>query len=360
MGTHSLRMKRGLMDRLRHVRSSALPASAKTYEGDHHNNEKPPIHAPAKAEVETSHRGRSGDRAAKRTKSKGRPVHREGSLDMEELDTKLEHYARISKHPKWNDTRDQARADSMEDESDPEHLEQAASTQSTGQAAAAAAHGIGSRLHPSDQTEEEQPGPSSDYETFIREAEEDDRRRGPPEGGKGHGSSNGRGRVEQPLNSFYSNNWMARSEPPEKLSEIQESGDEEDDDDNAGGDRVSASASASGSSDNNTSVRGGGVGLGVVGGGTTASKDVAASAAAPRMPPLPRAHTDPCGVQGSSSSRHIQFSAGTGEAGGERMGGRRGSGASCTQHRMKSPPRPVRRQRSMIKVIADYIRPTRD
>lgn len=60
------------------------------------------------------------------------------------------------------------------------------------------------------------------------------------------------------------------------------------------------------------------------------------------------------GVQGS---RRVQFSSGTGEAG-ERPGGRRGSGASC--NRMKSPPRPVRRQRSMMRVIADYIRPPRD
>ncbi|KUI53764.1 hypothetical protein VP1G_01059 [Cytospora mali] len=297
MGAQSVSKKRGLMDRLRQVRSAALPASATSYE----NNEKSLIYPPKHSEVDTSHRGRSGERPS----AKSRPAHREGALDIEELDTKLERFARTSGHP-------QGTTRTMDDGSDCDPLEQVTRAEPTSQAeAAAATKGTGSWSDlPGDG---EEPGPSSDYETFIREAEEDDRRRGPSS--KGHNAAPGRGR-EPPLNSFYSNNWMAQSEPQQKLSEIQESGDEDD-----------SSSSSSKSS---------------VGEGTAdMAKDVA-----PRMS-LPRAHTESC-VQ----ARHVQFA-------GERAGGRRGSGASCT-HRLKSPPRPVRRQRSMIKVITDYIRPARD
>ncbi|KUI69087.1 hypothetical protein VM1G_04356 [Cytospora mali] len=289
MGAQSVSKKRGLMDRLRQVRSAALPASATSYE----KYEKPPIYPPTHAEVDTLHRGRSGERPS----AKSRPAHREGALDIGELDTKLERFARTSRHPRGT-------MQTMDDGSDCDPLERVARPESTSQAAAAAAaaKGAGSRSDlPGDG---EEPGTSSDYETFIREAEEDDRRRGPSS--KEHNTAPGRGR-EPPLNSFYSNNWMAQSEPQQKLSEIQESGDE----DGSGG--SSKSSGGEGTAD--------------------MAKD-----AAPRMS-LPRAHTESC-VQ----ARHVQFA-------GERAGGRRGSGASCT-HRLKSPPRPVRRQRSMIKTTS--------
>ncbi|ROW05174.1 hypothetical protein VSDG_00592 [Cytospora chrysosperma] len=281
-------------------------------------------------------------RQARPSSAKARPGQRgrHGGLDMEELDTKLEHHAAILRHPGWHATlrRGQAGPVSTDDDDDDDDD---------------GPDGVG----PLDQQQKQQkqkqqvagnqpaPGPSSDYEAFLREAEEDDRRRAPER--RGHGPA-ARGR-KLPLNSFYSNNWAAGSEPlpppVEKLPGIQESGPGPHD--GGGGGSDSGGGGGSSSSSKGTSPGG----TGAVRGGS--------SHGAPRRPSPPRAHTDPCGGGGSGvqGSRRVQFSSGTGEVG-ERLGGRRGSGASC--NRMKSPPRPVRRQRSMMRVIADYIRPPRD
>lgn len=287
-------------------------------------------------------------RQARPSSAKARPGQRgrHGGLDMEELDTKLEHHAAILRHPGWHATlrRGQAGAVSTDDDDDdgPDSvgpLDQQQKQQKQKQQQVA-----GNQPPPPPPGRAGQdPGPSSDYEAFLREAEEDDRRRAPE-----HGPA-ARGR-ELPLNSFYSNNWAAGSEPApapaEKLPGIQESGPCPHDGADGGSSGGSSSSSSKGTSPGGTgAVRGG------------------YSHGAPRRPSPPRAHTDPCGgggsggVGGVQGSRRVQFSSGTGEAG-ERPGGRRGSGASC--NRMKSPPRPVRRQRSMMRVIADYIRPPRD
>lgn len=326
------------MDRLRQVRSAALPTSKRTSEKDF-NNEKtpiqqPPAKAPAKAPVDDSQRGRSDDWARRPSTKGGDTHHLEGHLNMDELDSKLEQHARISQHPQWSPPRyHRSPTDTLEDDSDCGPLEYVMSAESTIQGA----EGVGSpHQHLPYQADEQ--GHSSDFQAFIREAEEDDRCGGPKE----HAPP-GRGR-EPALNLFYSNNWAARSEPPQKLSEIQESGDED------GGDSSRRYSSDSGEGTPPAAAAS-------VSGGPSApgwDTDAAGDFVAPRKP-LPRAHTEPCGQAGS---RRVQFSRGTSEAG-ERTGGRRGSGASCTQ-RLKSPARPVRRQRSMIKVISEYIRPQRD
>lgn len=303
MGAQTLGKKHGLMDRLRHVRSSAVPAPAGSTRDGGHGGEEPPAACPPPQaeELGAPPRGRPpGGRA------RGPPpptkARRDGALDVQELDTRLEQYARASGPPR----RDRSAGGDDDGEPGGEGLRRVASAGSAGAA-------------------------SSDFQAFLREAEEDDRH------DRGHGAP-GRGRELQqqpPLNPFYSNGWAARSEPPEKLSEVEESGGED------GG----CSSSSSG-------------GEGSGSGGGLADGDKDAADAAPRMPPLPRANTDPCGVQQGGGGRHVQFTSGTGGAG-ARPGGRRGSGASCTQ-RLKSPPRPVRRQRSMMKVISDYIRLPRD
>ncbi|ROW13986.1 hypothetical protein VPNG_04099 [Cytospora leucostoma] len=229
-----------------------------------------------------------------------------------------------------------------------------------------------------DQAGERQPRPS-DYDMFIRQAEEDDQRRTAKAGKQQQQQpppSN-----SPPLNPFYSNNWASQPDPPggnstNRLAEIQES----DDEDAFSSASASASTSTSSSTEHTPAAdpcnpqhpappsRGGAGGTTTTAGAAARDDNDVASSAARRFSLPRRALTEPCvqqagGVGGVGGGRHVQFSRNAPEVGErekererERLGGRRGSSGSSCAHRLKSPPRPVRRQRSMMKMIADYIR----
>lgn len=330
MGTKSLNRKPSLVDRLRQLRTAALAPSKTTF-----STEKRPLYVPIQTagEQPTAY---YRDEAPNEPMSNPQPrsYYPEKGLDLEELDSKLEQYAKRSLESADTVTdgaepdglsgretfglqrrHDQAStADASDDgpERDPSAcLEPVASLQPPSQ-------GVGSveswLVSPKSAAEESQP---SDYELFMREAVEAERQR------LGSNDQNSRPTREPPLNHFYSSTWDHQSRPSPKLAEIQEAGDDIAGDSDS--ERQALSSEASSERDD-------------------------ANLAPPPKSTLSRANTDLTGM-----GRRVTFSNTCVPR--ERVE-RRASAPGCAT-RVKSPSRPVRKQRSIKQLIADYIRPPR-
>lgn len=341
MGTKSLNRKPSLVDRLRQLRSAALSPSKATF-----MTEKRPSYVPIQPVEEhpaTYFRDEGPNKPTSNPRS--RSYYPEKGLDLDELDAKLEQYAKRSlgtaeteadtgsdgppgrETPGVQQTYDQAStADDSDDEPerDPSScLEPVASLQPPSQ-------GVGS-VESSLIAPQQAPGESklSDYELFMREAEEAERQR------MENKDKPSRPTREPPLNPFYSNNWdHPQSQPSPKLAEIQEDAD----DDAREGHEAHATLGDEDSDRQALSSE-------------TSSEKGDANAAPPKST-ISRANTDVTGGGG----RHIKFSNTCAPR--ERGMERRASAPSCAT-RVKSPSRPVRKQKSIKQLIADYIRPPR-
>lgn len=339
MGIKSLNRKPSLVDRLRQLRTAALAPSKATF-----LTEKRPSYVPIQTvgEQPTAH---YRDEAPHKPMSnpRSRSYFPEKGLDLEELDSKLEQYAKRSLESADTETdvepdglpgreafglqrrSDQAStAEASDDgpERDPSScLEPVASLQPPSQ-------GVGSvescLVSPKSGAEESQP---SDYELFMREAVEAERQR------IESNDQAPRPAREPPLNHFYSNNWDHQSRPSPKLRGIQEAGD-----DNAREGEEEAHA-VTGDVDSERQVL-----------SSEASSEGGDANLAPPKSTLSRANTDLSGM-----GRRVTFS--NTYVPRERVE-RRASAPSCAT-RVKSPSRPVRKQKSIKQLIADYIRPPR-
>lgn len=338
MGTKSLNRKPSLVDRLRQLRSTALSPSKATF-----MTEKRPSYVPIQP-MDENPATHFRDEGSKKPTSipRSRSYYPEKSLDLEELDSKLEQYAKralesaeIEKDtesvgPPGRETSgvhqmsDQAStADDSDDEPerDPSScLEPVASLQPPSQ-------GVGS-VESCLVAPQQEPGASnpSDYEIFMREAEEAERQR------MENKDNPSRPNREPPLNPFYSNNWDHQSQPSPKLAEIQEAADDDVREDHE-------AHATSGYQDSDRQAL-----------SSESSSEKGDANAAPPKSTISRANTDVTG-----GGRHIKFS--NTRAPRERVE-RRASAPSCAT-RVKSPSRPVRKQRSIKQLIADYIRPPR-
>lgn len=339
MGTKSLNRKPSLVDRLRQLRSVALAPSKATF-----MTEKRPSYVPIRP-VDEHPATHFRDEGPKKPMSvpRSRSYYPEKSLDLEELDFKLEQYAKKSLEStgtetdsemdgppgrgppagvqRMNDQASTAEASEDEPERDPSScLEPVASLQPPSQ-------GVGSvescLVAEQQATEESKP---SDFELFMREAEEAERQR------MENKDKPSRPVREPPLNHFYSNNWDHQSQPSPKLAGIQEAAD-----DDAREGHGAHATSGDRDSDRQTMSSG-------------ASSEKRDANAAPLKSTISRANTDVTG-----GGRHIKF--GNTCVPRELME-RRASAPSCAT-RVKSPSRPVRKQKSIKKLIADYIRPPR-
>ncbi|KAG8167778.1 hypothetical protein KVR01_003467 [Diaporthe batatas] len=327
MGTKSLNRRPSLVDRLRQLRTATLSPSKATF-----LTEKRPSYVPIHTDAEqtTAHyRDEEPHKPMSNPWSRSRSYYPGKSLDLEELDAKLEQYAQRSLESAdadfglygVNDQASTAEASDDGPERDPSScLEPVASLQPPSQ-------GVGSvescLVSPTSAAQESQP---SDYELFMREALEAERQRIEDNG------QAPRPAREPPLNPFYSNNWDHQSRPSPKLGGIQEAGD-----DNAreGGDAHAVPGhvdSERRALSSETSSEGGDANL------------------APPKGTLSRANTDLPGM-----GRRVTFS--NTSVPRERVE-RRASAPSCAT-RVRSPSRPVRKQKSIKQLIADYIRPPR-
>lgn len=339
MGTKSLNRKPSLVDRLRQLRTAALAPSKVTF-----LTEKRPSYVPIQTVGGGQPAAHFRDEAPHKPMSnpRSRSYYPEKGLDLEELDSKLEQYAKRSLESGGTGTdaesdglprretfglqqrSDQAStAEASDDgpERDPSScLEPVASLQPPSQ-------GVGSvescLVSPKGTAEESQP---SDYELFMREAVEAERQR------MGDNNQAPRPAREPPLNHFYSNNWDHQSRPSPKLGGIQEAGD-----DNA---REGEEAyKIPGDVDSERQAL-----------SSEASSERGDADLAPPKSTLSRANTDLAGM-----GRRVTFSNTCVPR--ERVE-RRASAPSCAT-RVKSPSRPVRKQKSIRQLIADYIRPPR-
>lgn len=339
MGTKSLNRKPSLVDRLRQLRSVTLSPSKATF-----MTEKRPSYVPIRP-VDEHPATHFRDEGPKKPMSvpRSRSYYPEKSLDLEELDFKLEQYAKKSLESTGTETdsemdgppgrgpfasvqqmNDQvSTADASDDgpERDPSScLEPVASLQPPSQ-------GVGSveswLVAEQQAPEESEP---SDFELFMREAEEAERQR------IENKDKPSRPIREPPLNHFYSNNWDHQSQPSPKLAGIQETAD----DDAREGHEAHAT---SGGQDSDRQTM-----------SSEASSEKGDANAAPPKSTISRANTDVTG-----GGRHIKF--GNTCVPRELME-RRASAPSCAP-RVKSPSRPVRKQKSIKQLIADYIRPPR-
>lgn len=342
MGTSSLKEKPSLVDRLRQFRPAALAPSKATF-----ITEKRPVYIPIQSVDQQPPTRYRGERPRKPV-SNPQSHYPQRGLDLNELDSKLEQYAKRSVGSTETETetdaesdgppgREMSRAQWMNDQawftadnSDEEPgrdpgscLEPVTSLQPPSQ-------GVGSVESCLDPLQTPPPGESkpSDYEVFMREAEETERQRKenedlPPKPNR-----------EPPLNPFYSNNWDHQSGPPPKLAEIQEAADGD------AGESDEALAATTGGWDSDD-------------GQAASSEESSDKDAAPAAPPkstISRANTD-----GTGGERHIKFS---NTCARRERGGRRASAPNCAT-RVKSPVRPVRKQKSIRQLIADYVRPPR-
>lgn len=338
MGTKTLNRKPSLVDRLRQLRTAAMSPSKATF-----MTEKRPSYVPIQP-VDQHPAAHFRDQEPKKpvSNTRSRSWYPEKGLDLDELDFKLEQYATRSRAStgtetdsetdapprrmtsglqQINDQASTAEASDDEPERDPSScLEPIASLQPPSQ-------GVGSvescLISPHQGPEESNP---SDYELFMREAEEAERQR------MENKDKPSRPLREPPLNPFYSNNWDHQSQPSPKLAEIHEVADddarESDGADSASGDQDSDRQALS----------------------SEASSEKGEANAAPTKSTISRANTDVLG-----GGRHIKFSSTCAPR--ERVE-RRASAPSCAT-RVKSPSRPVRKQKSIKQLIADYIRPPR-
>lgn len=341
MGTKSLNRKPSLVDRLRQLRSAALAPSKATF-----MTEKRPSYVPIQP-VDEHPATHFRDEGPKKPISipRSRSFYPEKGLDLNELDSKLEQYAQKSLESAETETdtesvrppgRETSGAQQVNDQaSTPDHsddeperdpsscLEPVASLQPPSQGVGS----VGSCLSDPQQA----PGDSklSDYEIFMREAQEAERQR------IENKDKPLRPTREPPLNPFYSNNWDHQSQPSPKLAEIQEVAD----DDAREGHEAHEAHAISGDQDSDRQALS----------SETSSEKGDANAVPPKST-ISRANTDVTG-----GGRHITFS-NTCEPR-ERVE-RRASAPSCAT-RVKSPSRPVRKQKSIKQLIADYIRPPR-
>lgn len=342
MGTKSLDRKPGLVDRLRLLRTAALAPSKATF-----LTEKRPSYIPIQpvSEQPTAHyRDEASNKPMSNPWSRSRSYYPEKGLDLEELDSRLEQYARRSMDFEDTETDadsnglprrgtfglqqqrcDQAStAEASDDgpERDPSScLEPVASLQPPSQ-------GVGSvesyLVSPKSATEDSQP---SDYELFMREAVEAERQR------VDDNDQAPRPAREPPLNHFYSNNWDHQSHPSPKLAEIQEAAD-----DNAR--EVEEAQAVPEDLDSERQAL-----------SSEASSEMGDANLAPPKSTISRANTDIM----AGMERRVTFSNTCVPR--ERVE-RRASAPSCAT-RVKSPSRPVRKQKSIKQLIADYIRPPR-
>lgn len=338
MGTKPLKRKPSLVERLRQFRSAAIAPSKAAF-----MTEKRPVYVPIQPADEHL-AARYRDERPKKPMSvpRSRSYYPEQSLDLNELDSKLEQYAKRSldstetetdaesdgplgpKHPavrQMNDQASTANASDDEPERDPSScLEPVASLQPQSQ-------GVGSvescLVVPQQPPDESNP---SDFELFMREAEEAERQR------IVNKDQPSRPTREPPLNPFYSNNWDHQSHPSPKLAEIREVAD----DDAREGDEAHALSEDQDSERQALS--------------SEASSEKGDINAAPPKSTISRANTDLTGA-----GRRIKFSDTCAPR--DRVE-RRASAPSCAT-RVKSPSRPVRKQKSIKQLIADYIRPPR-
>lgn len=339
MGTKSLNRKPSLVDRLRQLRTATLAPSKATF-----LTEKRPSHVPIQPvnEHPTVHYRDEGPKKPM-SNPRSRSYYPEKGLDLEELDSKLEQYAKRSLESadteadtgsdrpperetlgvqRMNDQASTAEASEDEPERDPSScLEPVASLQPP-------SRGVGTvescLIAPQNAAEESKP---SDYELFMREAEEAERQR------MENKDQAPRPAREPPLNPFYSNNWDHQSRPSPKLAEIQEAAD---DDAREDGDKAHA---MSGDFDSERQAL-----------SSEASSEKGDANFAPPKSTISRANTDMTGM-----GRRVTFSNTCVPR--ERVE-RRASAPSCAT-RVKSPSRPVRKQKSIKQLIADYIRPPR-
>lgn len=338
MGTKSLNRKPSLVDRLRQLRSATLSPSKTTF-----MTEKRPSYVPIQP-VDEHPATHFRDEGPKKSVSnpRSRSYYPEKGLDLEELDSKLEQYVKRSlgsvetatdtesDGPPGRETSGvqqmidrTSTADDSDDEPerDPSScLEPVASLQPPSQ-------GVGSvescLISPQQAPGESKP---SDYEIFMREAQEAERQR------VENKYKPSRPTREPPLNPFYSNNWDHQSQPSPKLAEIREAADDD------AGEGHEAHAE-SGYQDSGRQAL-----------SSESSSEKGDANAAPPKSTISRANTDVTG-----GGRHIKFSNTCAPR--ERVE-RRASAPSCAT-RVKSPSRPIRKQKSIKQLIADYIRPPR-
>lgn len=225
-----------MMERLRRLRSSpTLQANTTTTQG------------------KRQHPSTSADKANSASTSKSKPRYRQGGLDLEKLDSKLQQYVEL---------RGQGDEDGVSDETDapaarePDRLPEKSSHHQTArakddtEAAAALATSTHERavdamasagpgtdpqtrshngvieiiVHPPPEHDPPEAAGPSDFDVFLRQAEEDERLRKE----KGHATLPKPKQASQ-LNRFYSNQWTGPSQASPKLAEIRELGDEDGD-----------------------------------------------------------------------------------------------------------------------------------
>lgn len=338
MGTKSLNRKPSLVDRLRQLRTAALAPSKATF-----TTEKRPSYVPIQP-VDEHPATRFRDEGPKKPMSvpRSRSYFPEKGLDLEELDFKLEQYAKKSLESTETETDSEADGSPGRDTSGIRQLKDQASTADTSDdeperdpssclepvaSLQPPSQGVGSDesylLAPQQESGESQP---SDYELFMREAEEAERQR------VENKDKPLRPTREPPLNPFYSNNWDHQSQPSPGLAEIQEVADDD------AGESHEAHASTKDQDSDRQALS------------SEASSEKGDAKLAPPKSTISRANTDLTG-----GPRHIKFSNTCVPR--DRIE-RRASAPSCAT-RVKSPSRPVRKQKSIKQLIADYIRPPR-
>lgn len=338
MGTKTLKRKPSLVDRLRQLRSVALAPSKAAF-----TTEKRPSYVPIQP-VDDNPAAYFREEGLKKPLSipRSRSYHPDKGLDLEQVDSKLEQYAKRSIESAETETDTESDGPPGQETSGVQQVNDRAPTTDDSddepeRDPSSCLEPIGSLQHPSQgissvdsypiapQQEPEESRPS-DYELFMREAEEAERQRveskdQPPRPAR-----------EPPLNPFYSNNWDHQSRPSPKLAEIQE-----DADDGAG--QADEAHAIPGERDSDRRAL-----------SSEASSEKGEVNAAPLKATISRANTDVTG-----GGRHITFSSTCAPR--DRVE-RRASAPSCAT-RVKSPSRPVRKQKSIRQLIADYIRPPR-
>jgi hypothetical protein len=344
MGSKPLNKKPSLVDRLRQLRTATRGPSKATISTE---TGQPYVSTqPVNEHPDAYHRGMGPKKPMSNPQSQ--PYHPVKGLNLEELDSKLEQYAKRSLESADTETDmesdgppgretlglhrtdDQpSTADTSEDEPerDPSWcLEPVASLQPP-------SGGLGSvdscPVSPHDPAEDSKP---SDFELFMREAVEAERQRADNQ------DQAPRPTREPPLNPFYSTNWDHQSRPPPKLAEIQEAADDDGDDD---GDarRVDDAHAIPGDFDSERQAL-----------SSEASSQGGDAGLALPQNTLTRANTDMTGLEKRVTFGDLSVP--------RELMERRASAPSCAV-RVKSPSRPVRKRKSIKQLIVDYIRPPR-
>lgn len=276
MSTRTGYRKSGLMDRLRRLRSNSIPPNNTRQSDDTASSsaEKPPLYSSSLSQR------RSSWMPKPKLTAKNKQQSQEGDqvLDLEKLDSKLEQWARERKleedseeehdehttgSPQFDQTDGSKRDEQERDQilAAQSNNDEVAGGPPEDQALQRAPENAREPDNPSipsnDAHPEQQPPPPSDFDVFLRKAEEEERLRqekGGLEGGRT------KTRHEQPLNQFYVNHsWVADqgrnaalppphagTNKPNKLSGIRElvENQEEEADPNTTHARAAAAAAA--------------------------------------------------------------------------------------------------------------------